>query len=130
MRRFKFSPIAITIFIRILMKKSSTIYKKLSCFCCEFIHQSVKLTQSTRVYIENEDNNLILFGCHLCCLGICVSYFPFYFSAFTQKQIGISDFSSKMCHFRQHKPQFSDDQKFYFVEYANRLTGKSEEELK
>lgn len=49
---------------------------------------------------------------------------------FYQKQIGIRDLSSKMCHFRQHKPQFSDDQKFYFVEYANRLTGKSEEELK
>lgn len=90
MRRFKFSPIAITIFIRILMKKSSTIYKKLSCFCCEFIHQSVKLTQSTRVYIENEDNNLILFGCHLCCLGICVSYFPFYFSTRNKLEFVIS----------------------------------------
>lgn len=36
----------------------------------------------------------------------------------------------KKFHFRQFKPQFSDDQKYYFVEYANRLTEKSEEELK
>lgn len=82
------------------MKKSSSTFKKWSSSHSESIDQLVRFTQSTRVYIENENHNLILFGCHLCRPGICVSYFRWLSPTFTHRQTkflisySISDFQT------------------------------------